>query len=109
LTSIAGETSSLGLRPAFAIAGNFVGDEISDRWPSLAISEGRDVKKELRGTPIVRNEAEASIVLPFDNTPLEAHAFPCALTFALCRAVEGAGAPPAGVGHQRAVRWLTVA
>ena len=31
--------------------------------------------------------------------------FICRLTFALCRAVEGAGAPPASVDHQRAVRW----
>jgi len=86
LSSFADETGSPGLRTALAIGGKFVRDKISDGWPSQTVGDGRDVQKEPRATALRLNEAEASVVLPFANSPLEAHAFPCALTFRFCRA-----------------------
>src|SRR5262245_62176900 len=42
----------------------------------------------------------SSSIAPFDTAQLLFRRLTCAL----CRAEEGAGAPPAGVGHERAVR-----
>lgn len=75
LMLIADETRGSGLRTTPTISRDFVRDTITDGWPSPAVGEGRDMQEELRATAIRNNEAEASVVLPFAHSPLEAHAF----------------------------------
>jgi|GEM_PF-3409847 len=63
------------LRPLFPIAANFdfERESFSDAWSMAILRKCGDVDKDLRATLGWRDEAEASIIIPFRERAFNAH------------------------------------